>query len=137
MTATDNITLTKGSFSVIVHTVGITDNYDNKIQLIIPAQTKQKQDAGPKDTKVIDLLRITHEMVIQGILETESERDDLISIAKGANVTGTPITMTYNTHPDTPLNVFITKLMIKEDARNKSSASEMRYEVQITLIEGV
>lgn len=135
---TSNITLVKGAHSVTINTVEITDNYDNKLSLDIPnIQTKQKQALGPVDKKIIDLLWVTHEMVIRGSLDTTAKRDKLISIFEGGGVTGTPIVMTYDTHPDTPLNVFISKLMVKEASRDRSSASQVKYEVQITLIEGV
>ena len=135
---TSNITFAKGEFSVTIDTVEITDNYNNKLMLNIPnLQTKQKQSLGPVDKKIVDLLWITHELVIRGSLETTQERDDLIKIFEGGEVTGTPVVMTYDTHPDTPLNVFISKLMIKESSRDKSPVTEVKYEVQITLIEGV
>ena len=134
---TSDMILAKGSYSVTVNTTEITDNYDNKVNPIIPPQTKQNQSNGPKDVKIVDLLKITHEMVIRGSIKTTATRDDLIQISKGGGVSGTPITVTYDTHPSSPMNMFMTKCQIKEAARDKDSANQRKYEVQITLIEGV
>lgn len=140
---TSNITISKGSYSVTIETTVVTDNWDKKITFIRPATTVQKQDAGPTTVKVIDMLIITHTIVVRGhITPTDSKtakevKDDLISIIKGGDVTGTACTVVY---AGDSYNMFIEKSMIIEKAFDEPGTLETdiaKYDVQITLSEGV
>lgn len=153
--ATGNITIAKGSYSVTIQTVEVDDNYSNNVINKIPTTTApQNQSDGPSDRKIIDLLDITHELLVRGQITAtstktaEDVRDDLISILKGAGVSAGSgnlyCTVTYGTHT---YNMFIEKLAIKEvssDYDPSSSTDEKanytevsKYDVQVTLIEGV
>ena len=154
--ATGNITLSKGSYSVTIQTVEVDDNYANKVIDKIPTVTPpQNQSSGHTNKKIIDLLDITHEILIRGeITPTASKtaeeiRDDLISMMDGAGVSAGSgsdlhITVTYGSNT---YNMFMTKLAIKEKARDYSPGSDAleksnyqevsKYTVQVTLIEGV
>jgi len=146
---TANITIAKGALSVTVETTNIDENYSKKLSPIRPAQSKQKQDTGPKTVKMIDLMMVTHTLLVRGIItptasKTAKEvKDDLINILKGASVAGTHATVTYD---GDSFNMFIEKLVIIEkatdyaptdDAAEKSDFQQIgKYDVSITLVEG-
>jgi len=98
---TADITFTKGSITVSLFTVQVDEDLSNKIFAITPPQTNSNQSEGPKDTKIVDLLRLTHTYHIRGeITPTSTQtakkiKDNLLLIAKGANENGGEITMTY------------------------------------------
>lgn len=127
-----NVTLEKGGTTATIHTEELTENRDNSLITSALPQTKQKQENGPKDTRIIDLLRLTVEFIIRGRVD-ETNKNNLITISNGAGTSGT-ITMTYDSHPDSPLQVAMSKCMIKKNSQDKNTDKE--YEVQLTLIEG-
>jgi len=129
----ENIQLSKGGTTVTIHTIEFDENRDNDLTPISLPQPKQKQANGPKDTKILDLLKLTIEFKVVGHLD-ETNRNKLITLTKGAGTSGA-ISMIYSGHPDSPLSVFMSKCQIKETAEYKSSNE--KYETQLTLIEGV
>ncbi len=141
---TSAITIAKGAYTVTIDAVEVTDNWDKKIIAIRSPTTKQKQGAGPKEVKIIDLLMITHSIVVRGhLVPTASKsakevKDDLIIVIKGADVTGTSCTITY---AGDSYNMFIEKCMMIEKAIDYTPAATeadlVQYDVQITLTEGV
>jgi len=136
---TTNIQISKGGVSATIQTHEINDNYKNQINTLVLPTTKQKQDAGPKTNKVIDLLKITHTLMVRGSLIDATTRNNLITIHKGANVTGQPCSVIYDSHPNTPLSMYMTDLTIVEKADDRKGANITGgkiYEVSLTLIEG-
>lgn len=140
---TAEITISKGGITVTIGTEEVSENFSNKLVFIRPAQTSQKQDAGPVTVKVIDLLMITHELLVRGRITPTSTKtakqvkDDLITIFKGANTTGGQTTVTYG---GDSFDMYIEKLVIIEKAMDEpSSLTEdiAKYNIQITLAEGV
>ena len=154
--ATGNITLAKGSNSVTLQTVEVDDNYANKVIDKIPTlREPQQQSLGPRDKIIIDLLDITHEMLVRGEITptatntAEEVRDKLITIMKGSGIssgTGSDMHVTV-TYGNNSYDMFITKLAIKEKSTDFNPASDTieksdyqgasKYSVQITLLEGV
>jgi len=134
---TINLTLAKGAYSVTIHTITINENYKNRFNVLSLPQTKDNQSSGPKDSKVTDMLRITHTLAIKGAIISTSDRNDLISIFKGGGVSGQPATLTYDSHPDTPLNIFPEGLTIIENSKDTALANQYKYEVSLTLVEGI
>jgi hypothetical protein len=134
---TSNITIAKGVYSVTIHTTEIVEDYANDLHQIVIPTTKQNQANGPKNNKTMDMLKITHSVVVRGYLSTELDRTNLIKIFKGAEIAGSPVAATYDTHPDTPLNMFMEKLMITEASKDKLSSNQTKYAIQVTLLEGV
>lgn len=139
----NEITLTKGAFTVTIGTAEIDENYSNKLSLITPPQVKNNQDSGPKDNKIIDLLRVTHEFLIRGYLtgtasKTAKEvREDLRNIFKGAQAKGGVVTMVYDGDSYTG---YIEKVGCKEVASDEPGTmpeDAVKYSVQVTFVEGV
>jgi len=152
--------LEKGNYLVPIHAIMIDDTLDNKLINISLPTTTQKQDTGPKGTKIIDLLRITRIFKITGYITGSSTSDSypakyngvaqnltanqvknyLIQIIKGAGIKGGEITFTYPDGGDnTSYNVYIKNCLIKQastdepDTENKELA---KFEVHMTLVEG-
>ena len=146
---TSEITFSKGTYSVTIYGDINTENYSNKLFPITPAQSAANQALGPVDTKVVDLLRITHQLVMKGFLVGTSTvtaktiKDNLINIFKGGGTAGGTVAMTYD--GDT-INGYIEKLSLilkpydepDDWASSPSSYGDViRYEVAITFIAGV
>lgn len=140
---TNNITIEKGGITITLDTVEVAENFDNRLLFIRPPQTKQQQDSGPKDAKVIDLLMITHTMVARGYitgtasLTAKQVKGNLITIFKGANTKGGACIVNY---AGDNFNMFIEKLIITEksfDESNTIGIDVAKYDIQITLSEGI
>lgn len=150
---TNNITLSKGSTSVSVDTIEVADNFKNTVISLKLAQTKQNQDSGPKETKIIDLQRVEHTLVIRGVIcptdskTAEEIKDDLVYIWKGAGQTGGTVSLNYegncgaftSTTNTNPISGVITDLLFKETPSSGASSLttvDFKYDVQITFMEG-
>ena len=140
---TSNITISKGGITVTVITNEVTEEDANKLMVLPIPQTSQNQSSGPKDTKIVDLLRITHTIVVKGYitptdtLTAKEVKDNLRSLARGASTTGGPCSVVYDS--DT-YNMYIEKLIIAEkptDYSDSSTPDIIKYEVAITLVEGI
>ncbi len=158
----NEITLTKGEITITLGVQEVNDNYANKIFIITPAQSSTNQADGPKEAKVVDLLRVTHSMVIRAnIFGTASKtatqvKQDLINIWKGAATVGGTIALTYDanarafgstdTTANTTINGYIEKVNFKEVSADEPddfvSAKEnytdiSKFEITLTFLEGV
>jgi len=139
----EELTFAKGGITITVHTDTVAENFTNKIFIITPAQSSLNQALGPKDNKIVDLLRIVHQFVIKGYIKgtdtktAKEVKEDLVSIYEGAATAGGVTTLTYDT--DT-YDGFIEKLNVVEKAEDSPDTSikdYARYETSITFIEGV
>ena len=137
-----NVTISKGDYTVTLHTVEATEDYSNEFGIKPLPQTKNNQDSGPKGTKIIDLLKITHSLMIRGWINKTSVKtakeviDDLKKIFEGADITGGSTTVVYD--GDT-LNMFPEKLtIIKNPLREPSDPGSAigQYQVNMNLVEG-
>ncbi len=137
------ITLAKGSITVTIYAREVVDNLSNQLFPIKPPQTKNNQSSGPKDNKIIDLLRITREYLITGAIKgTDTQtakqvKDELYSIGEGAGIDGGVVTLTYD--GDT-ITGYIEKISAKEKAEDTPASEPVdyaKYEVQINFMKGV
>lgn len=158
----NNITIAKGGISVIVHPAEVNDTFSNKLFIITPAQTKDNQADGPKTDKIVDILRVTHQMIIRGYITGTASKTakavklDLINIWKGGGAAGGTVALTYDGNASSfgdtsatntnPIAGFIEKINFKDEAMDEpddfTSAPEdyqevSKYEVAITYIEGI
>ena len=160
--ALSEITLAKGGITVTLYVEEINDNYLNKFFVIAPAQTKDNQSDGPKAPKIVDLLRVTHQIIFRGHLTGTASKtavkvkQDLVNIWKGGGAAGGTVTLTYDANAaaigDTTATVsttiigFIERVNFKEDSSDEPddfvSAKEnyqniSKFEVALTFIEGI
>ena len=145
MATNDDIRLAKGVFNITLFTTNDTENLKNNLQKIPPIQPAGKQELGPKETKVVDLLRITETFVFgcvitkSGSTSAKTVKKNLQSLAKGAGVNGgTPATLYYE---DETFSVYVEDLVIKKvkndnAVENYSGDDAAEYMVTITLVKG-
>jgi len=113
----DNIVLSKGAYSVTLFTTETSENGDNKLIVIPIPTTKTNQSAGQKETKVVDLLRITNTLHLVtyitnlGGVTANTIKQNLITMFKGAGTTGGAISLTYD---NSTYDVFIQKWTIQK-----------------------
>ena len=150
---TSSITIAKGSYSVTIETADVTEHYADKLFFIRPPQSTQNQPDGSKDTKVIDLLMITHTIIVRGVICADGSKTadkikaDLIEIQNGAGIAGTPCTLTWDSHLDAAnsyaasvLSMYVEKLTFTENSMDynpgASDTQVMKYDVVVTLVAG-
>jgi hypothetical protein len=73
----------------------VDDNIKDKLFMITPPTGSAKQDSGATDVMVVDLLRLTRTLKIQGNLLTSQDKGNLLNIIDGAGIKGGVITLTY------------------------------------------
>lgn len=157
----NDITIAKNSISVVVYSPEVNDNYQNNLFVITPAQSTANQGDGVKPPKVVDLLRITHTMVIRGeITGTASKtaiavKQDLVNVWKGAGAAGGTVSLTYDANASSsgdtsatntnPISGYLERVNFRDLAMDEPddfvSAKEnyqniAKFEVNITFIEG-
>ena len=105
----NEITISKGGITVTIYSIEVDDAFSNKFAVLTPAQSRNNQSNGPKDNKIVDLLRITRTIVMTGHItgtstingdaanKTASEiKRDLIKIYAGAGADGGLVTLNYD-----------------------------------------
>lgn len=142
---TNHITLSSGAYTVTLFTTMVEESYSKLLTTIAPPVSSAKWETGPKSTKIVDLLRVTHRFEINGyITATEGsygsgdssstvagKASDLAALFKKGGV----ITLTYTAASGTSFLVNIDKLNLKEVPTDSSTA--LNYDVKMSLIEGV
>lgn len=136
------ITITSGAYTVTIYSTTIVDKLKNKLFLITPGTSLSNYTVGPKDTKIVNLLRITREINInQGYIAASSTKtakevkQDLITIFKGGFASNIS-TLTYDGES---LNGFIEDIQITEEARDITGDypdDAVRYQVQLNFVVG-
>jgi len=150
----NEITLTKGNYSVTVYATDVTDNFKNKLTAITPPVGKQTQNNGPKSAMLVDLLRVTRTIGIKGYIISNTVKSNLIALIKGAKQKGGTITMTYENGgdsvsgtpgTDTSYTVLIETCTISDKAMDEPHIPEdmtalptdlAKFLVDITVLEG-
>lgn len=139
----NELTISKGSISVTIYATDIAENYTNKLFPITGATGVQNQATGPSPTRIVDLLRIVHQIVIKCYItgsDTKTAKEvkaELVSIFKGANISGGISSLVYDGNT---INGYIEKLNIVEKAADNQLETDKefaRYEVALTFIEGI
>ena len=140
-----DIILVKGGKTVILWTVSDSENLKNALKVIPGVVSPDNQYTGVKKSTVVDLLRITHSFQFEcyiyetNALSALANKNNLKSIFNGANVSSTPVTMTYE---DSSVDVFIEDLVIKgvnnDNVVDNGYAGEdsAEYQVSLSLVEG-
>ncbi len=146
MTSVGNITIAKGTLSVTIHPQETAEEISNKLTVIPIPQTADNQATGTKDTKIMDLLRLTHTLIVRGYITASSTatakevKAQLINIIEGASINGGTCTLTYDSKP---FKGYIEKFIITEKAQDDpvgagyTGTDHARYELNLTFIEGV
>jgi len=141
----DDITLSKGAYSVTLFTTTSAENFNNKLTILAGVVTPSKQEDGVKNPTVVDLLRITHALTLGCYITATATKtakqvkSDLIAIFNGASVSSTPATLTYE---DESFDVFLEDITIKKINNDNlvstsyNGADAAEYNVTLKLVEG-
>ena len=141
----DDITISKGAYSVTMFTTTSAENFKNTMQIIPPLTTPKNQANGVKLPTVVDLLRITHTFSFECYITPSSSKtakeikDDLKAIFNGANVDSVPAVLTYE---DGTYNVFPEDVVIKKINNDNvigtsySGLDNAEYHVTLSVVEG-
>ena len=157
----NNITISKGSFSVDIQVERVDDNFVNKLFVIAPVQATNNQGDGPKEPKIVDLLRTTHQLLIKGHITSTATKtalevkQDLVNIWKGAGATGGTASLTYDENASAsgntaatntnPISGYLEKVNFQNismdepddfDSAKENYTDVSKFEVAITFIEG-
>ena len=140
---------------VTVHTSKVDDSYNKLLLNITPPTPNSRWSNGPTDTKIVDLLRVTHKFEIDGFIvadegtygnsdkyldgtaasTVEQKKAALIDLfRKGGTMyfVYTGIDGSGNTNN---YEVNIEKIAISEEPEDSTTVT--RYNVKISLVEGV
>ncbi len=155
--ALSELTISKGGITVTIYARDIDDSFANKIFIINIPTTSNNQASGPQSPKIVDLLRLTRTIQINGFITADTVnsktaaqvKKDLITILTGGTTAGGIITLNYdglgrklNTNSDaTSISGYIEKLSFREDPKDEPSNSSTitdyaKFSVQITFVEG-
>lgn len=137
------ISISKGSYNVTIYATEVNDNLDNKLFNISPPTGKSNQDSGPKDTKIVDILRITRQInITQGaitgtsLLTAKQVKDQLITMFKGAGEKGGVCTMTYDGDSHTGVIEKLTFIQTASDEPDSPEEDYAKYRLQMNFIVG-
>jgi len=137
-----DIVFSKGALSEGVYADSVSEEYSNKLMILNIPQTAPNQASGAKKTKILDLLRITHQFVIKSVITEESSKtakqikNNLKSIANGGGIAGGVVTMTYD---GDSYEGYLEKIVITkeaDDSANETSEQVRKYTLAITFVVG-
>ncbi len=153
------VVISKGNYSVTIHVNNFSEEYANKLTILPIPQVSSNQSSGAKDTKILDLLRLTHNFIIKGSITASnvgigSNKDSggsasltaieckeiLKNIVNGASINGGTCTMIYDGNS---YEGYIEKVVMVEESQDDPITSgytgvdQARYEVNLTFVEGV
>lgn len=136
-----NLLFRKGDISLSLDCTGFSDDLDDNLTILPIPTTKSNQSGGQKDTKILDLLRITRMMTLTAEIRTKADKSTLISLVQGAGINGGTIRLTYD---GDDYYGYIKKVTITERmgagavvASGTYSTSITRYTATIIFYEGV
>ena len=140
-----DINLVKGAYDITLFTNQITEGGENQLTVVPIPTTKTDQESGQKETKVVDLLRITNTfhtiayLTNSGGLNATEIKENLKTMFKGAGISGGPIVLTYD---GLTYNVFAQKWVIQKMLESKDIISNVgttdvaHYMCTLDLVEG-
>jgi len=127
---TNNIVLDKGgSNQLTVYTTIVEEIMNNKITKVVPATGTANVGSGPKDTKLVNLLKITKLFIVDGKI-LSADRTKLKNIFDA----GGTIVMEYS---GTDYNISLEKISIKEEPEDAGSSNPEYYLIKMNCIIGV
>ena len=114
-----NIILGTDGGVVTVNTEKVEKIYSKKIVAITPPQTSANWDSGPKDTKIVDLLRIELRFVVRGSIN-DGDQPALENLFNQGGV----FNMTWD---GTDFNIDMEKLSIAKDSKKENSEKDIMF----------
>ena len=147
MATNTNVVIAKGAYSVTLETIEVTESIKNILKVVAGkgGQSEGNQASGPKNTIVVDLLRLTEAYHIEAYITANATytakqiKDQLRTIVKGGGINGGEITLTYE---DENINGYIEDIVIKKSANDDVVGSgytgkdSVEYHVTLDFVKG-
>jgi len=76
-----------GSSEVTVYTTNVEEIINKKLVNVVPGQSSANWSLGPKDTKIVDLLRVEERFSVNGYIDESDKTKFKAFITKGGTVT--------------------------------------------------
>ena len=115
-----NIVLDSGGDNQLtIYTESCEKIYSKKLIGITPPQSTANYDSGPKDTKIVDLLRIEIRFVVRGVIDSADE-----SKVQNLMVGGGVIKLTWK---GTDFNVNFEKITITNDNKTEHDETAVMF----------
>ena len=116
--------------TVTIYTLKVEETRTKTLAVLAYPQSRQNWNAGPKDTKILDLLRLTRRFNVDGLI-IPADRTNINTLFQAGGV----IRVVYN---GTNYNANFEKLIFieKADGEGASSQEPEHYEVRVTFIVG-
>ena len=136
------IGFSKGSNSVELDADRVDEELKNKLITLTLATSTSNQASGVKNTKIVDLLRITEQYSIKAYITKSGSdsakdiKDTLKLIAKGSNENGGVITMTYDGDSIEGYLESVVCTKMAKDHPDTETEEEVKYECQIVFVKG-
>jgi hypothetical protein len=141
----ENIILSKSGTQVTIHTFNDEENFEKETEKITPPQSSGNWASGPKDTKIVDLLRIEKRITFDGYLAAGTVSGDSSSTVAGKKTdlktiheSGGVVNMTYEGSTFTvnfeKMNI---RRVIGDGDHTVLKDGEVGFEVKMTVIRGV
>lgn len=124
-TVTD-ITLGSGGSAVTVHVTQVEEIFNKALTAVTPPQSSANWASGPKDTKIVDLLRVEQRFSVNGYIES-ADKANLKALFKAGGV----FNMTWDGES---FNINMDKLSITKGSRQ---GMQDEREVTFTATRGV
>ena len=115
-----NIILDEGGTNALtVYTTSCEKIYSKKITAITPPQSTANKGDGPKDTKIVDLLRIERRFVVKGSIDSadESKIENLFNAGGIFNMKWNGLTFIINSE----------KLTITNDNKSENDETAIMF----------
>jgi len=141
----NDITISAGAYNVTIYTRRVSDKSTNKLFMITPTQSLSGFTTGTKDTKIVNLLRITREInIVEGYIsasptKTAKEvKQELLIIFNGGYASETA-TLVYDGES---LKGFIESIQVIEESKDLDfdnityGEDAVRYTVQLNFVVG-
>lgn len=82
---TSNITLGTGEGAITLHTTTVKKIYSKLLIKITPPQSTSNWESGPKDTKIVDLLRIEIRFTVNAYIDS-TDQSALEALVNGGGI---------------------------------------------------
>jgi hypothetical protein len=138
------ITIKKGVYEITIYASKVVEKLRNRMFIFTPGTGRNNFEAGRKETRLINLLRVTHEININigyicgtSTKSAKEVKDELKEVFEGASESGT-ITLEYSGDTYTG---FIEDLTFGEYAKDFEDDGDfpedsVRYELQMNFVVG-
>lgn len=112
--------ISQGGLSVTIRSEVVTEEYHNTVFTITPPTSTPNQGGGPKDTWIVNLLRITKQYTIRGYVDA-TDRGVLRAIFNSGNLKDNNCTLSWDGLEGGSIAGVIEKLTLERSGNEEQS----------------